>query len=98
MKSKETPPFAPTLMESTRAIGYSLEAAIADIVDNSIAAKSGKVQISFFPIGDAYVCILDDGAGMDAAAIDIELASPLITYSAGILRAGSLFPKITILP
>ena len=70
MKSKETPPFAPTLMESTRAIGYSLEAAIADIVDNSIAAKSGKVQISFFPIGDAYVCILDDGAGMDAAAID----------------------------
>ena len=50
MKSKETPPFAPTLMESTRAIGYSLEAAIADIVDNSIAAKSGKVQISFFPI------------------------------------------------
>lgn len=73
MKSKETPPFAPTLMESTRAIGYSLEAAIADIVDNSIAAKSGKVQISFFPIGDAYVCILDDGAGMDAAAIDIAM-------------------------
>ena len=54
MKSKETPPFAPTLMESTRAIGYSLEAAIADIVDNSIAAKSGKVQISFFPI---FFCI-----------------------------------------
>ena len=73
MKSKETPPFAPTLMESTRAIGYSLEAAIADIVDNSIAAKSGKVQISFFPIGDAYVCILDDGAGMDAAAIDTAM-------------------------
>lgn len=73
MKSKETPPFAPTLMESTRAIGYSLEAAIADIVDNSIAAKSGKVQISFFPIGDAYVCILDDGAGMDAATIDTAM-------------------------
>ena len=82
MKSKETPPFAPTLMESTRAIGYSLEAAIADIVDNSIAAKSGKVQISFFPIGDAYVCILDDGAGMDAAAIDTAIQPlPLCTLA-----------------
>ena len=49
------PPFAPVLMQSTRAIGYSLEAAIADIIDNSIAAKAGKVQLSFFPVGDAYV-------------------------------------------
>lgn len=31
MKVKETPPYALGLMESTRAIGYSLEAAIADI-------------------------------------------------------------------
>lgn len=55
MQVRETPPFAPVLMESTRAIGYSLEAAIADIIDNSIAAKAGKVQLSFFPVGDAYV-------------------------------------------
>lgn len=34
MRVRETPPFAPVLMESTRAIGYSLEAAIADIIDN----------------------------------------------------------------
>lgn len=73
MKSKETPPFAPTLMESTRAIGYSLEAAIADIIDNSIAAEAGNVKISFFPIGEAYVCILDDGIGMSADAIDIAM-------------------------
>ena len=32
MQVRETPPFAPVLMESTRAIGYSLEAAIADII------------------------------------------------------------------
>ena len=55
MQVRETPPFAPVLMESTSAIGYSLEAAIADIIDNSIAAKSGKVQLSFFPVGEAYV-------------------------------------------
>lgn len=73
MKAKETPPYAPVLMESTRAIGYSLEAAIADIVDNSIAARASNVQISFFPVGDAYVCMLDDGQGMDAETIDVAM-------------------------
>ena len=67
------PPFAPVLMQSTRAIGYSLEAAIADIIDNSIAAKAGKVQLSFFPVGDAYVSILDNGTGMDDAQMNIAM-------------------------
>lgn len=70
MRERETPPYAPVLMESTRAIGYSLEAAIADIIDNSIAAKAGKVQLFFFPVDDAYVCVLDDGFGMDDSQID----------------------------
>ena len=34
MHSVLLPPYAPILMESTRAIGYSIEAAIADIIDN----------------------------------------------------------------
>lgn len=70
MKERETPPYAPVLMESTRAIGYSLESAIADIIDNSIAAKAGNIQLFFFPIDDAYICILDDGFGMDNLQID----------------------------
>lgn len=57
MRDMDMPPFAPVLMESTRAIGYSLEAAIADVIDNSIAAKAWKVYISFFPVGDAYVSL-----------------------------------------
>ena len=48
------PPYAPTLMESTRAIGYSIEAAIADIIDNSVAATAGKIDIDFFPIGHSW--------------------------------------------
>ena len=40
MRYEDIPPYAPTLMESTRAIGYSIEAAIADIIDNSIVAVS----------------------------------------------------------
>ena len=42
MKTYELPPYAPVLMESTRAIGYSIEAAIADIIDNSIAASQQR--------------------------------------------------------
>ncbi|MCI6939285.1 MAG: ATP-binding protein, partial [Succinatimonas hippei] len=34
-------------MESTRSIGYSLQAAIADIVDNSIAADAHNINIQF---------------------------------------------------
>lgn len=73
MQERNMPPYAPVLMQSTRAIGYSLEAAIADIIDNSIAAKAGKVQLSFFPVGDAYVSILDNGTGMDDAQMNIAM-------------------------
>lgn len=73
MKSINLPPYAPTLMESTRAIGYSLESAIADIIDNSIAASAANVWISFFPIGEAYIAILDDGNGMCAAELNTAM-------------------------
>lgn len=73
MRTIELPPYAPTLIESTRAIGYSLEAAIADIIDNSIAANSQNIDIFFFPIGDAYIALLDDGTGMDACEIDTAM-------------------------
>ena len=64
MKTIDLPPYAPTLMESTRAIGYSIEAAIADIIDNSIAAKASQIDIDFFPIGESYISVLDNGCGM----------------------------------
>ena len=50
MRYADMPPYAPTLMESTRAIGYSIEAAIADIIDNSVAATAEKIDIDFFPL------------------------------------------------
>lgn len=59
------PPYAPVLMEATRAIGYSIETAIADIIDNSIAAKASKIAINFFPTKNSYISILDNGLGMD---------------------------------
>lgn len=65
MNTIEMPPFAPTLIESTRAIGYSLEAAMADIIDNCIAAKADIVDVNFFPVDEAYVSIMDNGYGMN---------------------------------
>ncbi len=47
-------------------IGYTLDSAISDIIDNSLAAKSNNVRI-FAPPGliDPIISILDDGVGMD---------------------------------
>ncbi len=73
MKAKPLPPYAPTLIESTRAIGYTLETAIADIVDNSISASASCIEIFFFPVGDSYIAILDDGYGMDADALETAM-------------------------
>lgn len=70
MQIIDMPPYAPTLIESTRAIGYSLETALADIIDNSIAADASNVDIFFFPLDGAYIAILDDGHGMDTKGID----------------------------
>src|SRR5665647_2033025 len=64
MTTIDLPPYAPTLMESTRAIGYSFESAVADIIDNSLTAKARRIDIGFFPIGQSYISILDDGIGM----------------------------------
>lgn len=63
------PPYAPVLMESTRAIGYSIESAVADIIDNSIAAKAKKIDIYFSTNGDPYIAIVDDGVGMNGEQI-----------------------------
>jgi len=52
-------------MESTRAVGYSLETAVADIIDNSIAASASRSEIFFFPLGEAYIAVLDNGTGMN---------------------------------
>lgn len=73
MQIIDLPPIAPTLIESTRAIGYSLEAAVADIIDNSVAAKATRVDISFFPLHGAYISILDNGKGMDSDQLTMAM-------------------------
>ncbi|NRF96199.1 ATP-binding protein [Paenibacillus frigoriresistens] len=69
MKELDLPPYAPLLMESTRALGYSLEAAIADILDNSITARATKISIQFLSYESPYLSILDNGQGMSPEEI-----------------------------
>ena len=61
----ENRPTAEILMVSMRAMGYSFEAAIADVVDNSISAGASQVHIGFpYAPTDSYVTICDNGTGM----------------------------------
>jgi len=58
-------PHAAALIEGLRDIGYSLETAIADIVDNSITAGARRLQILTETFSDEpYIAIIDDGDGM----------------------------------
>ena len=58
------PPVASMLMESLRAVGYSPSAALADLIDNAIAAAATKVDIVFSGASHPFVAVLDDGIGM----------------------------------
>lgn len=70
MRQKIVVPEAPILVESTRSIGYSFEAALADIIDNSISAGAGKIRVDFQALQNPYVCIADDGCGMSLPELE----------------------------
>lgn len=63
---KSNIPQAEFLMGAMRSMGYSFEAAIADIIDNSISADARNISIRFpkEPL-NCTVTILDDGIGME---------------------------------
>ena len=59
-------PEASSMIETFRAIGYNIETAVADIIDNSISANAKNVWINFDWKGaDAWLSIKDDGSGMN---------------------------------
>lgn len=62
---RENKPTADVLMTSMRAMGYSFESAIADIIDNSISAHANEISIRF-PVdpSECYTVICDNGDGM----------------------------------
>lgn len=59
-------PYAASMIETFRAIGYNLETAVADVIDNSISAQAKNIYFnSEWKGGESVITIKDDGCGMD---------------------------------
>lgn len=64
-ETHEAIPEAASMIETFRAIGYNLETAIADIIDNSITACANKITIQrYWKGGASVITIKDNGKGM----------------------------------
>ena len=69
--SRHAPPKASAMIESLRGLGYTTATALADIIDNSIAASANKVNITFIWLGTgSIISILDNGNGMTERELD----------------------------
>lgn len=65
-QTQKAEPEASSMIETFRAIGYNIETAIADIIDNSISANAKNIWINFDWKGaDTWLSIKDDGSGMN---------------------------------
>lgn len=63
-------PHASSLIEGHRDFGYSLETALADVIDNSISAGARNVQLIAETIADEpWVAVVDDGCGMSESEL-----------------------------
>lgn len=70
-RSRHAPPKASAMLEALRGLGYSTATALADVIDNSIAARAAIVHLRFVWTGSASaIHVLDDGAGMKADELD----------------------------
>lgn len=70
MQSVELIPHPALLIESLRSIGYTLETAVADIIDNSITADADRISVQFmWSGGNPWIAIMDNGHGMSPKAL-----------------------------
>ena len=67
IESIESIPNPGRAIEGLRDTGYNFETAVADLVDNSIAARATKVSVQVEQDfrGNVRLSIADDGSGMD---------------------------------
>lgn len=63
-------PFAASLIEGHRDFGYSLETALADIIDNAITANARTVELIADTVADEpWIALADNGSGMSEAEL-----------------------------
>ncbi len=66
METTSAEPEASSMIETFRAIGYSIETAVADIIDNSVSAGAKNIWVDYIWKGpDTIIGIIDDGCGMN---------------------------------
>lgn len=70
-------PKASSMVEALRDIGYSLESAVADVIDNSISASATRIDIRFGWEGETspWLAIFDNGHGMSESEL-VEAMRP----------------------
>lgn len=65
MTTIELMPRASVMIEAMRDIGYSFDSAVADIIDNSIAAGALNIELRYgWEAELPWIAIIDDGGGM----------------------------------
>ena len=70
-RSREAPPRASAMVEALRGLGYSPGTALADVIDNIIAAGATDVDVTFtWRDRDSYLTVADNGAGMTDAELE----------------------------
>ena len=68
------PPRAGAMIEALRGLGYNTSTALADIIDNSIAAGSSRILVDFHWAGaSSRVLVLDDGRGMSSSELELAM-------------------------
>ena len=73
-KTRRAAPKATAMIEALRGLGYSTATALADIVDNSIAACANQVDILFSWDGfKSTICVLDNGVGMNDQELELAM-------------------------
>jgi hypothetical protein len=68
MKTRKAPPGAKRLIESLRNLGYECSTAIADLIDNSLAAGASEISVEVNASTEgipAHIIIGDNGKGMN---------------------------------
>ena len=72
--SRLAPPRASAMIEALRGLGYTPGTALADIIDNSIAAKASIIRVAVdWQERGGVVTILDNGSGMDDHALELAM-------------------------
>lgn len=66
----EVPPHIGPAVELVRNVGYTVDSALADIIDNSLTAKAKAVEVTLeWNEGTPIYAVLDDGVGMNASEL-----------------------------